>query len=107
MKDDKNVEFISENEIQNCSLLIWYVTLNFREMTLFSNNSYLYMDENKIVKGVNYMKIWGYEEENNRFIIYYENKNNTLNIKGKNAIVSNSKKNDNSLFDFIDYYNFK
>ena len=57
-----------------------------------------------MVKGGQYMKIWKYEEDKyHRFYIYYENKNNILNIIGNKVLVSNAKNNDNSLFEFIEF----
>ena len=103
MKEDRTVEFISNQE-KDINLLLWYITLIDNEITLFSNNSYLYMDENNKVKGYQYMKKWKYGQEKNKFYIYYGNKNNMLIISGNKAIINNEKKNDNHLFDFIDYY---
>ena len=101
MRDDRNVEF--KTYLGNDYSLVWYETLINEEITLFSNNSYLYMDEKKIVKGDQYMKRWKYKEESHQIYIYYENKNNILNIRGNNAIISNSTKNNDALFEFIDY----
>ena len=105
MKDNRNVEFISFDG-KEIDPLLWYITLIAEEITLFSNNYYLYMDDNKVVKGDQYMKTWKYREENNQFYIYYENENNILNIEGNNAIVSKAKKKDIALFHFIDYFEF-
>ena len=77
------------------------MTLIDNEITLFSNNSYLFVDENsKIVKGDQYMKRWKYEEINKQFLIYYENKNNILTNNGNKAIIDNN--NNYKLFDFVD-----
>ena len=100
MKGDRTVEFVPYESIEISSLL-WYVTLIDNEITLFSNNSYLSVDENsKIVKGDQYMKRWKYEEINKQFLIYYENKNNILTNNGNKAIIDNN--NNYKLFDFVD-----
>ena len=104
MNEDRTVEFVSY-EITEISSLLWYVTLIDNEITLFSNNSYLFVDENsKIVKGDQYMKRWKYEKINNQFLIYYENKNNIL-INNENKAIINSN-NNNQLFDLIDDISF-
>jgi hypothetical protein len=103
MKEDKTVEFISY-EGKEIDPLLWYITLIDNEMTLFSNNSYLYMDKEKMVKGDQFMKRWKYEQEKDQFYIYYENENNMLNVSGNKAIIGNEKKNDNHLFSLFDIY---
>jgi hypothetical protein len=103
MKEDKTVEFISY-EGKEIDPLLWYITLIDNEMTLFSNNSYLYMDKDKIVKGDQFMKRWKYVQEEDKFYIYYENENNMLNVSGNKAIIGNEKKDDSHLFSLIDIY---
>ena len=104
MNEDRTVEFVPY-ESREISPLLWYVTLIDNEITLFSNNSYLFVDENnKIVKGDQYMKRWKYEVINKQFLIYYENKNNILTNNGNKAIIYS--KNDNQLFDFVDEISF-
>ena len=104
MNEDRTVEFVHYENIEISSLL-WYITLIDNEITLFSNNSYLFVDENsKIVKGDQYMKRWKYEEVNKQFLIYYENKKNILTNNGNKAIVYT--KCNNQLFDFVDDISF-
>ena len=73
-------------------------------MTLFSNNSYLYMDKDKIVKGDQFMRRWKYVQEKDQFYIYFEDENNMLNVSGNKAIIDNEKKDDSHLFSLIDIY---
>ena len=104
MHEDRTVEFVPYESTEISSIL-WYVTLIDNEITLFSNNSYLFVDENnKIVKGDQYMKRWKYEVINKQFLIYYENKNNILTNNGNKAIINT--KNNNQLFDFVDDISF-
>ena len=104
MKEDRTVEFVPYESIEISSIL-WYVTLIDNEITLFSNNSYLFVDENsKIVKGDQYMKRWKFEKINNQFLIYYENKKNILTNNGNKAIIYT--KCNNQLFDFVDDISF-
>ena len=103
MNEIGNVEFISF-EGKDTGTLVWYVTMIDDEITLFSNNFYLSIDENsKIVKGYQFMKRWRYELENENYILYYENKNNILTIDNEKAIISGQNyKSNNQLFQFID-----
>jgi hypothetical protein len=102
MNENRQVELMSYmgTEIES---LIWYVTLIDGEITLFSNNSYLYYDEkNNTVAGYQYMERWIYVKEGEQYYICYRNKNNKLTISGEKLIISNSIKKEDQLFSFVD-----
>ena len=102
MNEDKTVKFANYEGVE-VEPFFWYITLIDNEMTLFSNNSYLYYDtNNKKVKGYQFMIRWKFEEENEKYYIYYENKNNILTADGENVIIKNQKIKEYQLFDFID-----
>ena len=88
MDDKQNPSFNSSSKL-NVNLYEWYVTMIGNEITLYSNGSYLGADVNTgRAKGEQFMKRYKYEKINNmEYIFYYENKNNTLTIKGNNAIL--------------------
>ena len=103
MNEDKTVKF-ANYEGRDVEPFFWYITLIDNEMTLFSNNSYLYYDtNNKKVKGYQFMIRWKFEKENEKYYyIYYENKNNILTADGENVIIKNQKIKEYQLFYFID-----
>jgi hypothetical protein len=103
MNEDKTVKF-ANYEGRDVEPFFWYITLIDNEMTLFSNNSYLYYDtKNNIVKGYQFMIRWKFEKENEKYYyIYYENKNNILTANGENVIIINQKLKEYQLFYFID-----
>jgi hypothetical protein len=103
MNEDKTVKF-ANYEGRDVEPFFWHITLIDNEMTLFSNNSYLYYDtKNNIVKGYQFMIRWKFEKENEKYYyIYYENKNNILTANGENVIIKNQKIKEYQLFDFID-----
>jgi hypothetical protein len=103
MDENRQVELVTflGKEIES---LIWYATLIDGELTLFSNNSYLYYDEkNNTVKGDQYMKRWIYVKEGEQYYyICYGNKSNILTISGKKLIISHTLKKEDQLFAFVD-----
>ena len=48
------------------------------------------------------MKRWKVEKVNEKYYLYYENKNNILTISGENVVVKNTIIKDDQLFYFID-----
>ena len=104
MNKDGTVNF-GEYEGTKVDPLIWYITLINDEMTLFSNNFYLYVDEQNTVKGFQFMKRWKYEnlQINSKYLLYYKNQNNYLTVNGKYACVKGkSNKLIEQLFQFVD-----
>ena len=103
MDENRQVELVTflGKEIES---LIWYATLIDGELTLFSNNSYLYYDEkNNTVKGDQYMERWIYVKEGEQYYyICYGNKSNILTISGKKLIISHTLKKEDQLFAFVD-----
>ena len=100
--DNRQVELVAY-EGKQIEPIIWYATLIDGELTLYSNNSYLYYDEkSNIVKGDQFMKRWKYEKSGEQYYIYYGNKNNILTISGQRLIISNKKKKEDQLFAFVD-----
>ena len=104
MNKDGTVNF-GEYEGTKVDPFIWYITLINDEMTLFSNNFYLYVDEQNTVKGFQFMKRWKYEnlQINSKYLLYYKNQNNYLTVNGKYACVKGkSNKLIEQLFQFVD-----
>ena len=102
MDKDGKVKFVEDGKGDVDSML-WYVTLLDNVITLFSNGFYLdYNEKNNKVEGFQYMKRWKVEKVNEKYYLYYENKNNILTISGEKAIVKNTIVNDDQLLDFID-----
>ena len=106
MDKNKKIKFVSNNDNdkdKDIESKIWYVTLMNGEITLFSNDFYLSINEkNKTPIAYPFMIIWNFKENNNRYIIYYKNMNNVLTVNEDEAIISNQSNNSNQLFDFID-----
>ena len=103
---DKNGEpcFKSTDKLET-DQFIWYITLINNEITLFSNESYLYFDRNSDVAKFKAMEKFQYEQKDKKYLIYYGNKNNTLTVKGDKISFEKEKPNqDNQLFEFIDEY---
>ena len=102
---DKNRNVTTEDyEGKDIELLIWYVTIINGEITLFSNEFYLGLDNSKKPKGRKSMKIWKYIFENSKFYIYYGNTKNTLTIDAKEVVIKEfNKNNENQLFELFDY----
>ena len=103
MNKEGTVQFISYEGIE-VGTLYWYITLINNEITLFSKDFYLFFDEeNKLVKGYQFMKRWKIEKDKSNYILYYENKNNILSIDGEKAVISGNNNNrNNQLFQFVD-----
>ena len=106
MDKNKKIKFVSNNDNdkdKDIESKIWYVTLMNGEITLFSNDFYLSINEkDKTPIAYPFMIIWNFKENNNRYIIYYKNMNNVLTVNEDEAIISNQSNNSNQLFDFID-----
>ena len=68
---------------------IWNVTIIGKEITFFSNGSYLGVDLQKgKVTGEEFMKRFNFEKFNyNEYIFYYENKNYVLTANGNHVII--------------------
>ena len=104
---EKNGEpsFNSTDKIET-DKYIWYITLINDEITLFSNESYLYFDKNSDVAKYKAMEKYKYEQKGKNFLIYYENKNNVLTVKGDKICFEKERSNkDDQIFEFIDEYN--
>ena len=102
---DGNVELVSSVVLET-GPFIWYVTLLDGEITLFSNNSYLYFDRNSDTAKNKGMERFNYEKRNDYYLIYFKNKNNVLTVNGNKILFTkeeNSKK-QSQLFDLIDEY---
>ena len=114
-KENKKALFVDEKgnisfkpyEGINVEELIWYVTLNNGEITLFSNKNYLDVDKNNgKVKGFPYMVRWNYEEIYQKYFIYFKNKDKVLTINGNQALIYPENLNrENQLFTFTDIIN--
>ena len=89
------------NDIQQ---FIWYVTILDDEMTLFSNDSYLFVDEknNMEIKGSEWMINWKYEAKDEKYLFYYKDKNNVLTLSEDKALLKKEDKNDVQLFELLD-----
>ena len=83
---------------------IWYVTILDDEMTLFSNDSYLFVDEknNMEIKGSEWMINWKCEEKNKKYLFYYKDKNNVLTLSGDNALLEKENGSNSQLFEVLD-----
>ena len=81
----------------------WYITIINGEITLFSNDFYLSVDDNKNIKGSEWMTNWKYEEKNNKFLLYYIDKNNVLTLDGNNARLEKENSNKIQQFELFDY----
>ena len=105
--DNEKMPYFNSNIKTDCSLYIWYVTIIGNTITLFSNGRYLGANiYTKSVTGEKYMKIYKLEKINdNEYLIYYDNKDNILTVKGNKAILEREN-NDraNQKFKFIDIF---
>ena len=82
----------------------WYITIINGEVTLFSNDFYLSVNENNNIEGSQFMINWKYEEKNSKYLFYYKDKNYVLTLDGNNTRLEkeNSKKFQQfQLFDII------
>jgi len=105
MNKDGTPEFRPSEKLE-AEQFIWYVTLLNKEITLFSNDSYLYFDRNSETAKHKGMEIFNYEEIGKYFFIYYKNKNNVLTVNGNSLIFTKEKEiqKQGQLFYLIDEY---
>ena len=105
MNKDGTPEFRPSEKLE-AEQFIWYVTLLNKEITLFSNDSYLYFDRNSKTAKHKGMEIFNYEEIGKYFFIYYKNKNNVLTVNGNTLIFTkeNEIQKQGQLFYLIDEY---
>ena len=98
---------LKENNNKEIDSFIWYVTIIGDEITFYSNESYLGVNEedNQNVNGQEFMKRWKFElQQDNMYIFYYGNKNCILTGNNTNLILNQKQKdNINQLFNLIDY----
>ena len=83
--------------------LIWFITIINGEITLFSNDFYLNVNNNIQVIGSEFMNNWKYEEINSKYLLFFQNKNYVLSLDGDNVVLEkeNISKN-NQLFQLFD-----
>ena len=106
-----NKAFAMENKIltfkdyngKQIDNFVWYVTIINDEITFFSNDLYISLDNNKNIKGSEWMTNWKYEEKNNKFLLYYIDKNNVLTLDGNNARLEKENSNKIQQFELFDY----
>jgi len=104
MDNNRNVSFLI-NDGKEINLLVWYITLIDKEITLFSNESYLnYNPKTKNIIGEKYMVRLNFEEvKKNNFIFYFKNKGYILTKDGNKSIVLKKNKNYlNQIFELFD-----
>ena len=104
MDKNRNVSFLF-NDGKEINLLVWYITLNDEEVTLFSNESYLsYNQKTKNLEGDKYMVRLNYKEEkSNNFMFYFKSNNYILTKDGDKAIVrKKNKDSSNQIFELFD-----
>ena len=87
--------------------LVWYITIINGEITLFSNDFYLNVDNNKEVICSEFMNNWKYEEIDSNYLLFSQNKNYVLTLDGNNVILEKENISNNSqlfeLFDILQY----
>ena len=86
-------------EIDN---FIWYITMINGEMTLFSNDLYLTVDNNKNIIGSQWMTNWRFEIRNNKYLFYLNDKNNVLTLNGNIAKLESENPNKIQIFELFD-----
>ena len=86
-------------EIDN---FIWYITMINGEMTLFSNDLYLTVDNNKNIIGSQWMTNWKFEIRNNKYLFYLNDKNNVLTLNGNIARLESENPNKIQIFELFD-----
>jgi hypothetical protein len=102
LKMNENGEIsIEKDEKIGSESLIWYVTMINSEITFFSNNFYLNIDKSNLI-GNKYMIIWKYENKEDKYLFYFNKKENTLTIKNNKAIIKKNKNKMNQLFKLIE-----
>ena len=83
--------------------LVWYITIINGEITLFSNDFYLNVDNNKEVICSEFMNNWKYEEIDSNYLLFSQNKNYVLTLDGNNVILEKENISNNSqLFELFD-----
>ena len=90
-------------------LYFWNVTLIDNEITLFSNDRYLGININsKKLIGEEFLKRFKFKQiSKNEYLIYYNDKNNVLTVKGNEIIIEKENSNiDNQKFKFIEENEF-
>ena len=105
---EKNGEpcFKSSDVVAEIDENIQYLTIIGNEITLFSNESYLYFDKNSDIAKYKAMEKFKYEKYEEKNLIYYRNKNYVLTIRGdKISFEKERSEKDNQLFEFLDIYN--
>ena len=81
----------------------WYITIINEEITLFSNDLYLSIDNNNNnIKGSEWMTNWKYEQKNSKYLFYYKDKNNVLTLDGNNARLESQNSKKFQYFDIFD-----
>ena len=106
--NDKKICLININN-DNTDLYIWYVTIIEKEITLFCNGYYL--GANIILGKVTckkYIQKYKYEIiKNNKYLFYYDDKNNVLSIDVKNNLIIEKENpyTKNQIFKLIEYLN--
>ena len=103
MNKDGTVE-LKPSESLETEPFVWYITLLDGQITLFSNESYLYFDRNSDTAKNKGMEIFNFEKREDFFIIFYRNKKNMLTINGNKISFTeeNTNQKQNQLFEFID-----
>ena len=111
-KNNKKALFMDENgkvkfksyEGGEIDQFVWYATILNGEITFYSREFYLYVDEknNMAIKGDIWMINWKYEENNSKYLFYYKDKNNVLTVSNENARLQRENKSKNQVFDLLD-----
>ena len=99
---DKGEVKFKNYEKEDIEQFIWYATILNGEMTLFSKDYYLYVDEENNIKGSEWMINWKYEKENSKYFFYYKDKNNVLTLSQNNALLEKRNRSKRQLFHLLD-----
>ena len=105
MNENGEVLFVDNNKKENKSKsFIWYITIINNEITFYSNNFYLSIDNNnKNLKGYQYMVRWKYEKIEDKYLFYSDNKENILTDNKNKAIINKENENKiNQLFKLLE-----
>ena len=105
-----NKAFAMENKIltfkdyngKQIDNFVWYVTIINDEITFFSNDLYISLDNNKNIKGSEWMTNWKYEKKNDKYLFYYKDKNNVITLDGNNARLESENYNKIQQFELFD-----
>ena len=91
---EKNGEPIFKpSELIDAEKNFWYIILINNEITLFSNENYLYYDKKSDTAKFKAMEKFKYEIKDRYYLIYFENKNNVLTIKDNHIVFENENTN--------------